>query len=111
MGNVVGLTGSLMKNPLHSLAIAAAVLTLASLSSFAKDEPVDFNACPPAVQNVIKQYSAHATFEKVELDEKKKSGGPAVYEAKFALKDGRRIEVHISPDGKIVAVENKQPKQ
>jgi hypothetical protein len=44
------------------------------------------------------------------LDEKKKSGGPAVYEAKFSLRNGKRIEVHISPEGKVLQFEDKKPK-
>ena len=76
----------------------------------AKDAPVSLEECPAPVQAIIRHYSAQGTFESVALDEKKKSGGPAVYEAKFTLRDGRRMEVHISPEGKVVSFEEKKPK-
>ena len=89
--------------------IALATLILAATAS-AKDKPVDLSKCPVPVQNVVKQYLAHGTMEEIAYDEKKKSGGQPVYEAKFSLKDGRRIELHISPDGRLLQVENKNPK-
>jgi hypothetical protein len=33
-----------------------------------------------------------------------------VYEAKFSLKDGRRIEIHISAEGQVLQMEDKKPK-
>jgi hypothetical protein len=89
------------------------VIALAALcgESAAKDRVVTLNECPAPVQAVIRHYSAQASFEQVALDEKKKSGGPAVYEAKFALRDGKRIEVHISPEGQVLQFENKKPKE
>ena len=77
----------------------------------AKDTPVSLEQCPAPVQATVRQYAAYGTMEAIALDEKKKSGGPAVYEAKFSLQNGKRIEVHISPEGKVLLVENKQPKK
>ncbi len=78
--------------------------------AMAKDKPISVEQCPAAVQAVIRQYSTQGTFEAVALDEKKKSGGPAVYEAKFTLREGKRVEVIISPEGKVLRVEEKIPK-
>jgi hypothetical protein len=85
----------------------------AALSStlWGKDVPVSLDQCPAPVQATVRQYTAHGTLEAISLDEKKKSGGTAVYEAKFNLTTGKRIEVHISPEGKVLLVENKQPKK
>lgn len=91
---------------LASLFIASALAT----SVIAKDKPVTVEECPAPVQAVIRHYSTQGTFESVTLDEKKKSGGEKIYEAKFSLKDGRRIEVHISPEGKVIQFEDKKPK-
>jgi hypothetical protein len=91
------------------LNIAASALLLPS-SAFAKDIPMSLDRCPGAVQTVVKQYSTRATFEEIALDMKKKSGGPAVYEAKFSLPDGKRIELHITTEGKILQIENKKSK-
>ncbi|RYD63959.1 MAG: hypothetical protein EOP84_33145 [Verrucomicrobiaceae bacterium] len=80
-------------------------------SAAAKDKPVQLAECPAAVQTVIQQYSAKGTLEEIGLDEKKKSGGPAVYEAKFTLADGNRIEVHIAADGRVITEEKKKAKK
>jgi hypothetical protein len=95
-----------MKNCIRSFAF----ICLTLVASWAKDDPIGLSQCPAPVQAVIKQYSARGTLEGVAVDEKKKTGGPAVYEAKFTLKDGKRIEVHISAGGQVILVEDKKPK-
>ena len=84
--------------------------SLLATSAFCKDAPVGLDECPPPVQAVIRHYSTQGTFDIVTLDEKKKAGGPAVYEAKFTLPNGNRVEVHMSPDGKVMRFEEKKPK-
>jgi hypothetical protein len=86
-------------------------LLLALPFAQAKDEPVDFAKCPAPVQAVIEQYKAQGKLEAIGLDHKKKAGGVPVYEAKFTLPEGKRIEVHISPEGKVLEVEDKKPKK
>jgi hypothetical protein len=97
----------------YSCQVARLLLITAALSAplWGKDVPVSLDQCPAPVQATVRQYAAHGTLEAIALDEKKKTGGPAVYEAKFNLPTGKRIEVHISPEGKILLVENKQPKK
>ena len=73
----------------------------------AKDTPISFEQCPSTVQAVIRTYQAQAKFESVARDDKKKSGGPAVYEAKFDLPKGRKIEIHISSAGQVMHFEEK----
>ena len=92
----------------HSTISALLILTFLSSAASAKDAPMSVDQCPAPVQAMIRHYSAQGTFESVAFDEKKKSGGPAVYEAKFTLRGGRRIEVHISPEGKVVQFEEKK---
>jgi hypothetical protein len=92
----------------HSTIPASLVFAFLASAASAKDAPTNMNQCPAPVQAIIRHYSAQGTFESVALDEKKKSGGPPVYEAKFTLRDGRRIEVHISPEGKVVQIEEKK---
>jgi hypothetical protein len=88
--------------------VVAAILIPAF--ALAKDAPISLDQCPAPVQALISHYSKQGTFEEVTLDEKKKSGGPAVYEAKFTLTDGRRIEIHMSPEGKVIKFEEKKAK-
>jgi hypothetical protein len=92
------------------LFVLTCIFALTSVASFAKDEVVQLSECPAAVQAVIKHYKNQGTLEEIGLDKKKKSGGPAVYEAKFSLKDGRRIEIHISAEGQVLQMEDKKPK-
>ena len=94
----------------NSASSILAFTILLSSAALAKDKPVAIGECPDRVQAVIRQYSTQATFESVALDEKKKTGGPAVYEAKFKLPTGKRIEVHISPEGKVIQFEEKSSK-
>lgn len=98
-----------MKSILRSLLILPTLATLAP-TAVAKDESISLAQCPAPVQAVIKVYSAKGTFETVTLDAKKKSGGPAVYEAKFSLRNGERVELHISPEGTVLQTEEKKPK-
>lgn len=80
--------------------------------AWAKDKDVSLKECPPPVQAVIQDYTAKGgALEEIGLDEKKKSGGSPVYEAKFTLADGNRVEVHITPSGQVVLVEKKKPKK
>ena len=90
--------------------VAAAALALSAHTAAAKDKPVNVTDCPAPVQAIIKQYEAQGKLEAVARDDKKKSGGPAIYEAKFELADGRRVEVHISTEGKVLQVEEKKTK-
>ena len=101
-----------MKRPVVCLLFAgfALNLLLAPLAS-AKDELISLAQCPAPVQAVIRHYSQQGSLDSIGLDRKTKSGGPAVYEAKFTVKDGKRVEVHISPEGKVIQMENKKTKQ
>jgi hypothetical protein len=91
-----------------SFALAALLSLSSALCLQAKDRVVTLEQCPEAVQRVLKHYGTSAKIEEIGLDEKKKSGGPAVYEAKLALPDGRRLEVHISAEGSVLRFEEKK---
>jgi hypothetical protein len=95
-----------MKTP--TLLIAFALL----LSGFAsaKDDVITLDRCPVPVQKVIQQYASQNKIEEIGFDKKTKSGGPPVYEVKFTGQDGKRFEVHISPEGKVLEIEPKKPK-
>lgn len=102
---------SVMKTSRSRVVVCLSLATaLFSSTALAKDEKVQLSECPEPVRAVIRHYSQQGTLEEIGLDKKKKSGGPAVYEAKFAVRDGRRIEVHIAPDGKVLQMEEKRPK-
>lgn len=100
-----------MKIPFFQRALLGlATLAATTLSVSAKDEDITLDRCPSPVQVTIREYAAKATLEKIGFDKKSKSGGPPVYEAKFTAAGGKRFEVHISPEGKVIEVEPKKPK-
>lgn len=88
----------------------AGMLALSSVAAWGKDKAVSLSECPEPVQAVIRHYQNQGTLEEIGFDEKKKAGGPAVYEAKFTIRGGKRVEIHISPDGKVLQMEEKKPK-
>ena len=101
-----------MKCPIVCLLSASfAVHLMLTPVASAKDEPIGLAQCPAPVQAVIRHYAQQGSLESIGLDRKTKSGGPAVYEAKFTVKDGNRVEVHISPDGKVIQMESKKKKE
>ena len=95
------------KSPLFAI---ACVISLSPVAAWSKDKPVTLSECPTQVQAVIRHYQNQATLEEIGFDEKKKAGGPAVYEAKFSVQGGKRIEIHISAEGKVLQMEEKKPK-
>jgi hypothetical protein len=97
-----------MRPVFHPSLLAALVTLSLATAVHAKDRVVTLEQCPEAVQKVIRHYGNSAKIEEIGLDEKKKSGGPAVYEAKLALPDGRRLEVHILANGSVQRFEEKK---
>jgi hypothetical protein len=100
-----------MKVPILKLVLVSTAFMFSSAALFAKDKPVELSDCPKPVQEVIKQYSAKATFEEIKLDKNTKTGGTPTYEAMFSLADGKRFEVHINAAGGVVSVENKKARE
>jgi hypothetical protein len=86
--------------------ILAALLAL-SLAAFAKDKEITLEQCPPGVKARIAEYQQKFTLEKVELEGK---SDPQNYGAKFTSPDGRRFEIILSADGKVINTELKKPK-
>ena len=101
---------AVMKDSLLPLVLCLLAGGAAISPALAKDEPVKLEECPAPVQAVIRHYTNQATLESIGYDKKAKSGGPPVYEAKFKAKTGLRVEVHISPEGKVLQMEEKKPK-
>jgi len=99
---------TIMNRRLLSVFVAA-ILTM-FVPAIAKDDPVKLEECPPPVQAVIRHYTTQATLEAIGYDKKAKSGGSPVYEARFKARTGLRVELHISPEGKVLQMEQKKPK-
>lgn len=95
-----------MKTP--TLLIIAALLAPCFVA--AKDDIITIDRCPAPVQKTIQYYAAQHKLEEIGYDKRQKEGGTPRFEVKFESKDGKRFEVHISPDGKVLEIEPKKPK-
>ena len=92
---------------LASICAVLAVSMAAAFPALAKDAPITIEQCPEPVQKVIREYQAKGQLQKIGRDEKKKSGGPPVYEARFKMADAGEIEVHIATTGAVLTIEHK----
>ena len=88
------------------------VLTVAmafAASSFAgeKEEKVQWTSVPVVVQKTITENLGGGKVEEIEKETKTKDGqSVTVYEAKVKKSDGKKVEIKVSEDGKLVKIED-----
>jgi len=88
------------------------VLTAAmafATSSFAseKEEKVQWASVPGAVQKTITENIGDGKVEEIEKETKTKDGKSVTeYEAKVKKSDGKKIEIKVSEDGKLIKIED-----
>lgn len=80
---------------LHYMAIASVI----ALSSVA---PLAASDCPPAVTAAVQKAHAGATVASCKQEQEK---GKTQFEVKLAAKDGKKMEIDVSPDGRILMTE------
>jgi len=83
-----------------ALAITCAIVALFSTNLFAgnnddKEVKVKPEDCPKAVLKAIKNAAKEI-----------KKDGSVVYEAEVKMSDGKKIEIKVSADGKVIKIEN-----
>jgi uncharacterized membrane protein YkoI len=86
---------------LLALAIGLALAIPALADS--NEEKVQLKDCPDAVQKTIKQEAGEGTI--VEIEKETKKDGTVVYEADVKMADGKKIEIKVAADGKLIKVE------
>jgi hypothetical protein len=88
------------------LLIAPAIL--ATLTTVAPSLPASSGAaaCPPAVTDAVLKAHPGATVGSCEREEEK---GKTQFEVRLSAKDGKRVEVDVTPEGKILATEETVP--
>jgi hypothetical protein len=69
-----------------------------------KEITLKFADCPAAVQKTIIDYAGGVQFP--EVDKETKKDGRVVYEAKGKKADGKKIEIKVAADGRLVGLEN-----
>ena len=91
------------------LIVALPVAMAFAASSFAgeKEEKVQWSSVPAAVQKTITENAGGGKVEEVEKETKTKHGkSVTVYEAKVKKSDGKKVEIKVGEDGKLIKVEN-----
>lgn len=85
--------------------LLSAVMVLAT-SAFA-DEKVQWVDVPPQVQKTITSHSSGGKVTEVEKDAELINGKPVtIYEAEVTKPDGKKIEIKVAEDGKLIKVED-----
>jgi hypothetical protein len=69
-----------------------------------KEETVKLADCPAAVQKTIKDNADGGKILEVEKETKK--DGTVVYAAEVKKTDGKRVEIEVAEDGKLIKVED-----
>jgi hypothetical protein len=89
--------------------VAAAVALALALPAFAgekegKKKEIKLADCPAAVQQTIKDNAGSG--EILEIEKATKKDGTVVYEAEVKKADGKKVEVKVAGDGKLLKVED-----
>jgi hypothetical protein len=94
------------------LIFALPVVIAFAASSYAsekekKEEKIQWSSVPAAVQKTITENAGGGKVEEVEKETKTKHGkSVTVYEAKVNKSDGKKVEIKVGEDGKLIKVEN-----
>lgn len=72
-----------------------------------KEEKVQWSTVPAVVQKTITENAGGGKIEEIEKETKTKDGKSiTVYEAKVKNSDGKKMEIKVGEDGKLIKVEN-----
>ncbi|MGC8743030.1 MAG: PepSY domain-containing protein [Verrucomicrobiia bacterium] len=101
-----------MKNIVKYLALAvipALAVMLLSTNIFAankegKEVKIKPEDCPKAVLDAVKEIAKDGTI--VEIEKEVKNDGAVVYEVEVKRADGKKIEIKVAADGKVIKTEN-----
>lgn len=97
-----------MKTKIFALIAFPLVMAYAA-SSFAgeKEEKIQWSSVPAVVQKTIKENAGDGKVEEIEKETKTKHGkSVTVYEATVKKSDGKKVEIKVGEDGKLIKVEN-----
>jgi len=80
------------------------VLAVSGCTGGKKEITLKFADCPAAVQKTIIDHAGGVQFP--EVDQETKKDGRVVYEAKGKKADGKKIEIKVAADGRLVGFES-----
>ncbi len=88
-------------------ALTVAMAFAASTFAGEKEEKVQWASVPGVVQKTITENLGDGKIEEIEKETKTKDGqSVTVYEAKVKKPDGKKIEIKVGEDGKLIKIEN-----
>jgi uncharacterized membrane protein YkoI len=93
-----------IKVGLVAATVALALALPAHAEGKKKKEEVKLADCPAAVQQTIKDNAGGG--EILEVEKATKKDGTVVYEAEVKKADGKKVEVKVAADGKLLKVED-----
>jgi hypothetical protein len=79
-------------------------MAVSGCSEGKKEITLKFADCPAAVQKTIIAHAGGVQFS--EVDKETKKDGRVVYEAKGKKADGKKIEIKVAADGRLVGLKN-----
>lgn len=90
------------------LLIALPITMAYAASSFAgKEEKVQWSQVPAVVQKTITEHAGGGKIEEIEKETETKDGkSVTVYEAKIKKPDGKKFEIEVGEDGKLIKIED-----
>lgn len=92
-----------------ALLLIALPITMAyAASSFAgKEEKVQWSQVPAAVQKTITKHAGGGKIEEIEKETDTKDGKSViVYEATVKKPDGKKFEIEVGEDGKLIKIDD-----
>ena len=98
-----------MKTTTLLLIVALPITMLFATSGFAgkNEEKIQWDNVPAVVQKTITENAGDGKIEEIEKETETKHGKSiTVYEAKVKKSDGKKIEIKVGEDGKLIKVEN-----
>ncbi|MGB9601443.1 MAG: PepSY domain-containing protein [Verrucomicrobiia bacterium] len=101
-----------MKNIVKYLVLAAmpalaAMLfstNIAAANKENKEVKIKPEDCPTAVLNAVKEIAKNGSI--IEIEKEVKNDGTVVYEVEVKTSDGKKIEIKVAADGKVIKTEN-----
>jgi len=72
-----------------------------------KEEKIQWSILPLVVQKTITENAGDGEIEEIEKEIKTKNGKPVtVYEVEIKKSDGKKIEIKVGEDGKLIKIED-----
>jgi uncharacterized membrane protein YkoI len=86
-----------------AVAVAMALPASADGKEGKKKEDIKLDDCPVAVQKTIRDNAAGG--EIIEVEKEIKKDGTVVYEAEVKTPNGKKVDIQVAEDGKLIKVE------